>query len=368
MFYPSDTNILVAMKEVKQNDRYAAYLINDLLLDRDFQEWFIHRNLKDELFWQNWVRQYPMKKDMFEEAKRLLEGIDFVEHFPSDVTVNRSLNSTMALIDQQGSEKYIHTGKKVKMYGALKIAAIIAGLICTISILFYYNRNLTTTETQVIASGFGKLKTVLLPDSTIVTLNANSELSMPDEWREGSPREVWLKGEAYFQVKHLNKNGIAVVPSDRFIVQTKYLTIEVLGTSFDVRDRNDITEVMLKEGSVRVHFKDSAGRSDIVLKPGELIRFDGVNKVLKQRTVVAENYNAWMQKKLILEDPSLREIANYLEDVFGKKIVIESKELANKRIEGPVMLDNLEDALFIISLAMDIQIIHTKDGLIFKSK
>lgn len=356
------------MNKVKQNDRYAAYTINDLLSDRDFQDWIIDNNPEKERFWQDWIQQYPMKKPMLEEARRLLESIRFVEHKPSDITVEQSLNSTLAVMEEQATRLKPRYGNTIKLYSVLKVAAVVIGLVLTTVLLFYYNDRSGKEAAKVIASEYGKLKTVLLPDSTVVTLNANSELSVPNEWHEGAPREVWLKGEAFFNVKHLNKKGTTIAAYDRFIVQTPHLSVEVLGTSFDIRSRNNITEVVLKEGSVRVRFKDSAGRPDIVLKPGEMIHFDPASSIVKQKTVVAENYTAWTQKKLILDDPSLREIANYLEDIFGKKIEIDSKELAEKRMEGPVMLDNLDDALFVIAVTMNVEIIHTKDGLIFKSK
>src|SRR5258707_3694979 len=50
-------------------------------------------------------------------------------------------------------------------------------------------------------TGFGEMKTIVLPDSSVVILNSNSSLSIPEQWTETADRQVWLEGEAYFQVK-----------------------------------------------------------------------------------------------------------------------------------------------------------------------
>src|SRR5579872_616700 len=91
-----------------------------------------------------------------------------------------------------------------------------------------------------IRTGYGEIKSVLLPDSSVVTLNANSTMRIPEQWTEASGRQVWLEGEAYFQVQ--KKPATA----EKFVVHTKEVDVEVLGTKFNVNARRERAVVSLE--------------------------------------------------------------------------------------------------------------------------
>ena len=110
---------------------------------------------------------------------------------------------------------------------------------------------------------FGEWKTITLPDGSVVELNANSLLTITKHWSENNNRTVWLTGEAFFKVKK--------IPSTKckFIVKTKDLKVEILGTSFNVNSRFDQTEVFLEEGKVKLYL----GNTKEYMAPGEFIAF-----------------------------------------------------------------------------------------------
>jgi len=104
---------------------------------------------------------------------------------------------------------------------------------------------------------------VVLPDSTIAWLNADSKITFPSLF-SGSKREVSITGEIYFEVTH-NK----VKP---FIVKSYNQTVEVLGTHFNINAYPDeaATKTTLLEGSVRISPYTIASTHDgTILKPGE---------------------------------------------------------------------------------------------------
>jgi transmembrane sensor len=129
----------------------------------------------------------------------------------------------------------------------LKIAAI---LVIGFGAYMYASiPNLTTVETLV-----ANKILIELPDASAVTLNSVSNLSYnKDAWNE--QREVNLKGEAYFKV----------AKGATFNVVTEDGVITVLGTQFNVKQRNDLFEVFCYEGSVKVSHNDTS----VVLKRGE---------------------------------------------------------------------------------------------------
>ena len=135
-----------------------------------------------------------------------------------------------------------------------------------------------------------------LPDGSVVHLNAGSELKVPVYFGTES-REVWLRGEGFFEVVH-RENLI-------FTVHTDKADISVLGTEFDVRAYTDEKEVMttLVQGVVGV----SSGGTYDRLKPGEQARIAGKGDV---RVAVVDIYPfiAWKNGRMVFENERLEKI------------------------------------------------------------
>jgi ferric-dicitrate binding protein FerR (iron transport regulator) len=99
---------------------------------------------------------------------------------------------------------------------------------------------------------------VVLPDGSKVWLNAASSLTYPTVFTSGQ-RRVTITGEAYFEVVRNDK-----LP---FIVQKGKLSVQVLGTRFNLNTYDDehVLTATLLEGSIKV----IKGRNSNVLKPGQ---------------------------------------------------------------------------------------------------
>lgn len=135
-----------------------------------------------------------------------------------------------------------------------------------------------------------------LPDGSVVHLNAGSELKVPVYFGTES-REVWLRGEGFFEVVH-RENLI-------FTVHTDKADISVLGTEFDVRAYTDEKEVMttLVQGAVGV----SSGRTYDRLKPGEQARIAGKGDV-RVAEVDIYPFIAWKNGRMVFENERLEKI------------------------------------------------------------
>ena len=91
-----------------------------------------------------------------------------------------------------------------------------------------------------------------------------------EQWNDADGRQVWLEGEAYFQVQ---KKPSTV---EKFIVHTRQVDVEVLGTRFNVNTRRQRAVVSLEEGKVRlsVHGGDAAvleKKSAMIMRPGQVV-------------------------------------------------------------------------------------------------
>lgn len=162
-----------------------------------------------------------------------------------------------------------------------------------------------------------------LSDGTKVWLNSDSELRFPVNFSSSS-RDVYLKGEAYFEVTS-NKHK----PFDVIFGTTK---VEVFGTSFNVSayKEDKMIEVALLEGKVQFVTEQEV----VTLKPGFMVKMNNHTKEIKISHVDVNAISAWKNGTFIFEDMLLTEIMKKLERWYNVKINIENEELRNIRFTG----------------------------------
>lgn len=141
-----------------------------------------------------------------------------------------------------------------------------------------------------------------LADGTKVWLNAATELRFPVNFT-GDMREVYLKGEAYFQVKRDEKHP--------FIVHTSMGAVEVLGTSFNVRDYEDEREVVTTLETGKVMYVSGNTREKVTLNPGYQV-LEKESSPVEVRKVDPEQYTGWREGKYVFEDVTLEDIMRTL--------------------------------------------------------
>jgi transmembrane sensor len=212
-------------------------------------------------------------------------------------------------------------------------AAALAGTVAGGGWLLYSQR---TTAPLEIATAYGQVDTIKLPDGSEATLNGHSTLRYANSWAANKPREVWLDGEGYFSVKHQPNN-------QRFVVHTRAgFAVEVLGTKFTVYRRRDQARVVLLSGKVRVDFDDQQ-RPDVILKPGELLETrDAQPLAAVHKAVRTAPYAAWKDAQLVLDETSIAELATRLQDTYGMEVVVSDPELAQRRMTGTVPVSDLD--------------------------
>lgn len=166
-------------------------------------------------------------------------------------------------------------------------------------------------------------KHLILSDGTQVWLNAASELTYPTSF-DGKSREVYLKGEAFFDVKHAEK-----IP---FLIHTGNVVTTVLGTAFNIRaypDQQDI-RVEVKRGKVQV---SKADKVMATLTQGQAVQVAAVKQEEAEVKNVKEAEVAeWTEGKLHYHDQSLKEILQDLERHFNAEIVVENEGLLKEQL------------------------------------
>ena len=210
-------------------------------------------------------------------------------------------------------------------------------------------------------TAFGETRSVILPDGSLVSMNAHSTIRYARFGFGDRNREVWLSGEADFSVTHTN--------SDRpFLVRTDHhLDVVVLGTRFTVYSRGEQARVVLKQGKVALNYREQQLEKRLVLRPGDLFTLHG-EKVNELRQVASpENLSAWKNHEFLFDSTSLAEFAAVMKDDFGLSINFDHPSLAEHRISGSFHADTAAELLDVIAQLLNIHY-KIKDDTIYFSE
>lgn len=175
----------------------------------------------------------------------------------------------------------------------------------------------------------GNTSKLLLPDGTVAYLDGNTTLKYDASLQHKAKREVFLTGEAYFEV---SSN-----PDKPFIVHTGELNIRVLGTVFNVTaypDNPDI-KVSLAKGSVKVSIVSEA-KQEVILAPNEQAVYNKDHKQLSIRKIDAAVHPAWTTGRLVFVNERLYDILKRIEKKYDIQILSRSQKIYNEYYSGNI--------------------------------
>jgi len=169
-----------------------------------------------------------------------------------------------------------------------------------------------------------------LSDGTLVWLNSESELYFPMQFK-GDSRQVYLKGEAYFDVKSN--------PRKSFIVKTSAGDVRVLGTAFNVMIY-DTTRLVATLERGAISYVGNL-QSEVVLRPGEQLTHSVCNNQVRVEKVNTRIYTAWKDNLFCFEEQRLDEIMVVLARWYNLEVRFEVEELKGVELSGT--LDKYSD-------------------------
>ncbi|WP_321290493.1 FecR domain-containing protein [uncultured Sunxiuqinia sp.] len=193
----------------------------------------------------------------------------------------------------------------------------------------------------------GSISKTLLNDSTVVFLNAGSEIRYTVGG--GKVREVFLQGEAWFKVKHMDHKP--------FIVHTDYYDVKVLGTEFNVKAYETESEVTttLEKGAVLISGnKRHEIEKEITLKPGQQLVLNRESTSFKIKKVNTSLYTSWKDRKLEFIKMRLDELIVLLERKYGIEIEVVDKEILNYHYSGTIKDETIFEILEIIEQTLPV--------------
>lgn len=196
---------------------------------------------------------------------------------------------------------------------------------------------------------------VQLSDGTKVWINSESALRYPAYFGKNI-REVEARGNVYFEV--------AKDSTRPFVVASRELTTEVLGTRFEVNTYGDRDEVSatLVEGSVRV----GVGSRFVVIKPNQQFTFNTKSGTIKVNEVDAARKVMWKDGILVIDNEAFRDVVWKLERWYGVSIVNETGLVFTQSFSGEFDREDIHMAIESLCTNLNITYTMDKDRIILK--
>lgn len=263
---------------------------------------------KAELY--QWVTQSEENELHFKEIQELWLSAEALLAPQEDT--QKALQRFHAKINRQSRSKITIFRKYI--YYISQTAAI---LIILFGVYYFFTQDMLSRNEQFscVEMTSGNKGCITLPDSTIVWLNSDSKLTYPDRFSDRK-RVVELYGQAYFQVAREEQRP--------FIVESNDMDIEVLGTSFTIKNysQDENIAVALIEGSLKIKFPKSS-ISPIILQPSEQVVYSRTTQkaqIFKQSD--SSLFHIWAQNRLLLSNCPLTEVLEKLSAWYNEKIIL----------------------------------------------
>lgn len=232
---------------------------------------------------------------------------------------------------------------------AVAVLILLAGVWSVKNVLLY--RSMTTA--------YGETRTVILPDGSLVSMNANSTIRYNRFGFGNDRREVFLTGEADFAVTHSTNSQPFVVTTDQD------LKVLVLGTRFTVYARGQNRRVVLREGKVQLNFTEEQKEKNVVMQPGDLFTAGSNGSHQVKNISNPESLSAWKDHEFLFDGTALSEMAGMIRDNFGLSVQFESPALAGHTITGSFHADTADELLDVIAQLLNIHYQIREDTIYF---
>jgi len=235
-------------------------------------------------------------------------------------------------------------------FGWMRVAAALV-IVLGLGFLAYWVLNDRTKEMTVIAQQRPVNDT--LPDGTLVTVNKGSSISYPSKFK-GKTRQVALKGEAFFKVTPSKQNP--------FVISINDVQISVVGTSFNVKNINGNTEVVVETGVVKV---TKAGKT-VELRANEKLLAEAKDSVMEKEKVTDQLYKYYRTKEFVCDETPLWKLVEVINEAYDSHVVIGNPAIKEMTINTTFYNESLEQILNVISITFNIKVTKRGDTFILQ--
>jgi Fe2+-dicitrate sensor, membrane component len=328
----------------------------DFLCDESFQRYCLGTDPSATAQWEEWIAAHPEAAADIAEARKIFAILNANQGNLQEqaAQLKDGMDRSVLLKEALEGSPLEARPAKSRSFRYISIAAVIAVLLGVTFIWKYTtHKDKIPALAATIQSGNEPRKTLVLSDGSVLTMRNNSTVSLSEGFGK-SNRVLTLSGEAFFDVKP--------DPAHPFIVHTKDVSIEVLGTVFNVSayPENVYTETALFRGKVSVTSKTNPEHKTILTPNQKLVVYADKAKdtaALKVRSLAVDPQDhkakeiAWVRSRLKIQDESLEQIAIRLQKWYGIQIVITDDAVKQYSYSGTFESETVIKALEALQLS-----------------
>ncbi|SHM58252.1 FecR family protein [Cyclobacterium lianum] len=332
--------------------KYKNYKVEDFVRDPWFRAWVNETNAEAISFWEKWIMNNPRAQDKVRQARHIILAFSEMETpMPEErkAVIWKAIEARTGQAQKPAKVKApIEKGDPWKAW--LKVALRLAASLLIILGSFYVFTHVRNSVNEIRSSenigttvfnketGERERKKFKLPDGSLVFLNASSKLTYrpgPDD----STREVFLYGEAYFDVE--------TDEARPFKVFANGTEITALGTEFNVKvgQSDSATIVSLVEGKVEVVNLGSGRTESVYLSRGERAFIDPAGHSMKKSNFDIEMESIWKSGLIKFQDTPMPTVKAVLEEWYGVEITFQNKHKPNLKVTGQFDNESLNNVL-----------------------
>ncbi|MDO5979594.1 FecR family protein [Flavivirga spongiicola] len=323
------------------------YIINNLVDKEKLREQYLLRKKIEKSKSENWKKLEKGKKTNIRylvflgRVAAIFIGLFTTIYF---IQIKKAPSNEIQISEEVIKLKVGKDNIKVIRQGETREIVAVSGEVLGIQngnkIIYHTNPEIKELVYNELEVPYGKIFDIELSDGTIVHLNSGTSIKYPVNFLKGKKREVFIDGEAYFDVaKDINHP---------FIVNADSVAVEVLGTSFNISSYKEDTEIktVLVEGKVNMYNTHSPNNK-IILKPG----YKGAWNKSEKHTYVEEVdtglYIGWISGELIFRGSTFNNMVRKLERRYNVSISNNNVDLQNKKFNArfSVNVENIQDVM-----------------------
>lgn len=298
---------------------------------------------------ETWKNGSAENSDYFELSKKLFSAIN-------DVKIVYDVNTVAAWNKLDG--RISGETKIIPLYKRAAFMRVAASLILLVALGFVIKFIIDPNEVQPMQySALNKTVLDTLPDGSKVFINKNSELSYV---ADKETRRVTLKGEAFFEVVHNEKQPFEIVIND--------VVIKDVGTAFNVKalPGNNTIEVIVESGEVQFYTSTDSGLN---LKKGQKAIYNITNKqFVKGVLEPAESIASYRSRTFNFNGTPLNEVIKQINNVYDVNIDLDNEQIGNKELSVEFNNEPVDVVISIIAETLDLEIEKRDSSVILKSK
>ncbi|GAA4299874.1 FecR family protein [Compostibacter hankyongensis] len=225
-----------------------------------------------------------------------------------------------------------------KAWKAAAALTLLTGLSLMAYLLHQYTGRYHPPDVVHRITGTGEQRRIILPDSSSVWLNAGSRLSYERHF-SGNGRELFLEGEAYFEVKHRQGSP--------FVIHTAGVVITDLGTEFNVNayPEDDSVTVTVTGGKVQVSLQQQQAR----LTADQQLSYYKSSGTLAQKRVDGNAASAWRNGKLFFDGIPLEAVIRQLKRTYNISITVVNKQIITCPVYGDFSHTHIRESLQLLA-------------------